>query len=145
METKKISIEDFALEVVNQIKQYTTDVEDGISQEVKKVGDEAVSELQSIVLPPETEAGIDTKASKRRNWTNYSKSWVNNYEENANYSKSVVHNRKHYPLTHLLEYGHATKTGGRTRAFRHVQPVSEKAEAKLEANVKKVIEKGGKI
>lgn len=145
MEIKNIDIEDFATEVVNALKSYTEDVEEGISEEVKKVGNDAVQKLQSVVLPSETETGTNTKASKRRNWNNYSKSWENNFEENANYSKSIVHNRKHYQLTHLLEYGHATKNGGRTRAFEHIKPVSDEAEKTLLDNVEKVIKKGGKL
>ena len=36
-----------------------------------------------------------------------------------------VYNKKHYQLTHLLEKGHQTRKGGRTKALEHIAPVNE--------------------
>ena len=36
-----------------------------------------------------------------------------------------VYNKKHYQLTHLLEKGHQTRKGGRTKAFEHIGPVND--------------------
>lgn len=49
----------------------------------------------------------------------------------------------HYCLSHLLEKGHITRNGGRTRAFPHIKYGEEYAEANLENEFKKELENDG--
>lgn len=63
-------------------------------------------------------------------------------DKGKKYKQSVsrfVHNATDYQLTHLLEYGHATRNGGRTRAFVHIKPVEDWAKAEYESELTKAI------
>ena len=57
-----------------------------------------------------------------------------------------IENKTEYRLTHLLEFGHAIRRGGRkigdARAFEHIAPVAKKAEENLTKNIIKRVENG---
>lgn len=39
-----------------------------------------------------------------------------------------VNNRRHYQLTHLLEKGHVTRSGSRTKKYEHILPAEQAAQ-----------------
>ena len=56
----------------------------------------------------------------------------------------VIWNRTNYQLTHLLEFGHATRNGGRTRAIPHIRPVEEKYNVEFVDKLEKKIRRTSK-
>lgn len=50
-----------------------------------------------------------------------------------------VWNKTDYQLTHLLEFGHATRNGGRTRPQAHIRPTEEKYKKEFEKELKRKI------
>ena len=53
----------------------------------------------------------------------------------------IVHNTRGQ-LTHLLEKGHALRSGGRTRALPHIKPAEEEAMKNFERELIDLIERG---
>lgn len=77
----------------------------------------------------------------------YSKGWRWQYDKQPlkGYQAFIIYNADHYQLTHLLEFGHALKRGGRTikdvDAIPHIEPAQKEAEqfmlTKLEEALKR--------
>lgn len=53
--------------------------------------------------------------------------------------KKIVHNKTDYQLTHLLEYGHAKRNGGRVSARPHIRQAEEEAIRDFTEGVEEVI------
>lgn len=105
----------------NQLALYVNTVLDGFDSAMMKAvyvaADETAQELRDELKT----AGTFKGRKYRGSWS---------YEVKQNHLGSVqatVFNKKHYRLTHLLEFGHAKQNGGRTREFVHIAPVNEKA------------------
>lgn len=73
----------------------------------------------------------------------YAKSWAVKVGGTATV---IVHNKKHYRLTHLLEHGHAKVISGRrlpgnVAAIPHIEPVERETIREFEELVKMGVEK----
>ena len=111
--------------IMEGLQEYADLATEDMKAAVKKAGNKAKSDVQ---------AGGPVKTGK------YKKSWaVNTTKENANAMEVTVHSRNRYQLAHLLEFGHAKRGGGRTRAFPHIVPAEEAAAELLEKEVEKAL------
>ena len=107
------------------LAEYAQLAAEDMKKAVKKAGAEAKKDIQ---------AGAPVKTGA------YKKSWTaKTTKETANAMEIVVYSRNRYQLAHLLEFGHALRKGGRTRAFPHIAPAEERAAQILEQEVEKAL------
>ena len=116
-----IRIDDFLEAVQGELTEYANEVTGYVKESVKDVAKETVKEVK--------------RRSPVRSGA-YKKSWgQTQIYEGPGGIRITIHNKKHYRLTHLLENGHALKSGGRTRAFPHIKPAEDFAARELEKAV----------
>ena len=85
----------------------------------------------------------DVKGTATKKTGKYSKSWAVKKTRETSDSIQVVVHSKRYQLTHLLEFGHAKRGGGRTRAFPHIAPAEQAGIEQLTRDIERDLQKGG--
>jgi hypothetical protein len=121
MATDRVRIDQMAHVIMEGLQEYADLATDDMKAAVKKAGNEAKKDIQA-------NAPVKTGA--------YKKSWtVKTTKETSNAMEVVVHSKNRYQLAHLLEFGHAKRGGGRTRAFPHIAPAEQRAAELLEREV----------
>lgn len=99
-----------------------------IMEGMQEYADLAAEDMKAAVKKAGNSAKKDIEANAPEKTGAYKKSWaVKTVRENANAMEVVVYSRNRYQLAHLLEFGHALRQGGRTRAFPHIAPAEERA------------------
>ena len=117
----RVRIDQMAHVIMEGLQEYADLATDDLKKAVKKVGDEAKKDIQN-------NAPVKTGA--------YKKSWtVKTTKETSNAMEVVVHSKNRYQLAHLLEFGHAKRGGGRTKAIPHIAPAEQRAAELLEREV----------
>ena len=128
--SKTIKPEMFAQAVKEYLEIYDEDIGEAVEEKSNQIGKEARDEL---------------KQTSPKKTGKYAKGWtVRKDKKNKNYYTVKVWNRTDYQLTHLLEFGHTTKNGGRTKAIPHIRPVEEKYKNKFEKQLKDKIRRNSK-
>ncbi|MCP1638609.1 F0F1-type ATP synthase membrane subunit b/b' [Streptococcus gallinaceus] len=125
---KKIGIDALASAVMEELDQYAKHSTKEIKQIVEEVAKTTKEEIQ---------ANAPQKSGK------YAKSWaVKKLNENSTRLNVVVHSRNKYQLTHLLEFGHAKRNGGRVSARPHIEQAEQNAVKLMEEKIQEVLENG---
>lgn len=133
----------FGKDMENLFRSYAEETVNAIVDEVRDTAEVGTEMLKGSVYPAMSSGGT-AKPMRRRQWKKYARSWDILEDAGLNYYHVVIRNKRHYRLTHLLEKGHLTRDGKRTRAFEHIKPVEELTTSRLLKNIPKIIEGGGK-
>lgn len=116
---------------------------EAIMTELNDYAKHSTEEIKAIVSEVGKTVKADIQAASPSRTGKYQKSWtVKKIKENSNSLHLVVHSRNRYHLTHLLEFGHAKRNGGRVSARPHIAQVEEKAVEMLEERIKEVLSDG---
>lgn len=125
---QKVSIDEMANTINKYLSEYHKLVSDDLKASVQKAGKTVKLEI---------------KANAPKRTGKYAKSWsVKKVKETSNALEIVVHSRNRYQIAHLLEKGHAKRSGGRVEARPHIAPAEEKAIKELETDIQRSIING---
>ncbi len=121
---------DLSEEIEAVFKEYRRDVIEVVNKAAEKTAKEGQKDLRSKIGDFKDRTG------------KYRKSW--RIKKTKNEIGSIVFKiyakEPHYRLTHLLEFGHALKGGGRARAYPHISVVDKKTAIAFEQRVRQGIE-----
>lgn len=123
------------------LRDYSYDVQ----EEIKKLADESANNCANELKKTSPVNQKNTKNKGR-----YAKSWgvstgtIYNKSRGIHEYSVIVHNKKDYQLTHLLEYPHLTRNGKRftPKSAGHIYDAEQKAIKEFETNLENAI-KGG--
>lgn len=108
----RIDPKDLRSEVQGLLDQFGWEAEACIRTATEKTAKQVVKELKTGNF------GFNDKS--------YSKGWTRKMTSKRLSASVVIYNKTEGQLTHLLEFGHAKRNGGRTRAFPHIAPINDK-------------------
>lgn len=125
--SKKIKADEMSKEIVKMLTEYTEEVTDIAKSVVDEISQGTMDEVKNHI-----------------EWKDkvYSKNFAikKSFEDKRNKRNTWYVKAPYYRLTHLLEFGHITRNGGRTRSFPHVRYGDEFVKNNFENRLKEAIE-----
>lgn len=104
------------------LDEYCEKVNEMMEYECKRIGYETAKDLKN------------TSPRSKRNHRHYADGWRASKSSKYGY---IVHNSTHWQLTHLLNNGHTTPSGGRVQGDNHIGKAETKAVKKFIDEVEK--------
>lgn len=114
----------------------TKDLEEILKDYIDDVDEKSDKVLKTAA----SDTARDLRSTSPKRTGRYASSWTVKTEKGVGGNTYIVHNKKYYRLTHLLENGHATRNGtGRvfpdTPAHPHIKAAEDRAASKIVAEM----------
>lgn len=125
---RTVRIDDLANEIMEGLQEYADLATDSMKAAVKKAGNTVKTD-------------ITANAPERTG--RYAKSWrAKTTKESATALEVTVYSPTRYMLAHLLEHGHAKRSGGRVAAIPHIAPAEQRGADELEREIERSLRNG---
>lgn len=132
--SKTIEASELQKAVMDYLEDYKEDIDEDVIEVVDEVTKQAKDELKQT----------SPRGKGSRN-NPYYRGWaIKLSKKRTGVYHKVIWNKTNYQLTHLLEFSHATRNGGRTRAIPHIRPVEEKYNVEFVDKLEKKIRRSSK-
>ena len=115
---KGIPLDQFHAAVMAELEGWSEDVQMDVSEAARETVKQTVRQLRAT-----SPVGKYTRHSGR-----YARNWTWKDEGYTGSPHFIIHNETDYQLTHLLEFGHPIKSGGRTTGYAKAYPHIKAAE-----------------
>lgn len=117
MASRKVDTAHLADIIQEYLDEYGLQVKDMLQKAAETTGKKVVKELRK-----------GGSYNKHVVGEKFNDGWVATPEKTRVGISTVVHNTSVPGLAHLLEFGHAKRNGGRTKAFNFIAPVADQSE-----------------
>lgn len=128
----------FSAEIEKILKEYGDEIQKDVTKAADEVTKKAVQQLKAT-SPVNQDTGSKRKPGR------YAKGWKVKKEGSSDAPIFTVHNATDYQLTHLLEFGHALRRGGRSagraKAYPHIAAAEKMMIDEFEKKVREAIRK----
>lgn len=122
------------LDISTILSEYSKDIQKATEEETINIAKAGVKTLKAT-----SPKNVKNSSHKGQ----YAKGWTYQTEKAFGYIKCTIHNKTDYQLTHLLEKGHLTRNGKKTKAIEHIAPVETEIIREYPKKIENVIESGG--
>ena len=110
-----INSESFAAEIQKILEDYGDEAAQALTESVEETAKESQKQIRKF-------------NQGRTTWEEYPKGWAIEVAKERLETSATVYNKSKPGLTHLLEFGHALRNGGRSSAFPHIADVNDFAQ-----------------
>lgn len=122
------------LDINEILNDYSHDIQEAITEKAQEIAHEGQLKLKST--SPKNQ-------NNTRHKGRYARGWRVKTIKGRGFVNCIIHNATDYQLTHLLEKGHLTRNGGKTKPITHIEPIHNECCSAFEKGVEKIIKNGG--